>query len=125
MFTLQTWYLLFSQLTNVARKARKYYFLYPNLNSAMRLNKIKYYIRGDSMARKDMMEGCGPKCIMLGLLAAAFAAAGFWMVIGGIMKQWSGMAPMSNVFLWYFGGLILVMISKGCKFKSCSMCKSM
>ncbi len=103
----------------------KYYFPYTRFNIQKEHFYLITHIRGDSMAKKDMMEGCGPKCIILGLLAAAFAAAGLWMVIGGIMKQWSGMMPWTNVWLWYFGGLILVMISKGCKFKTCMMCKSM
>ena len=77
------------------------------------------------MAKQTMMADCSPKCIILGLIAAAFAAAGLWMVIGGIMKQWSGMMPWSNVWLWYFGGLILFAIGKCCKMKACAMCRAM
>ncbi len=68
---------------------------------------------------------CGPKCIIMGLIAAAFAAGGLWMLVGAVMKQWSGMMPWTNIFLWYFGGLILVCISKCIKMKACGMCRQM
>jgi len=78
------------------------------------------------MVKKDMtcMPGqCGPKCIIMGLIAAAFGAGGLWMIIAAIIKQWSGMMPTSNVFLWYFGGLILIAIAKMCKMKGCGFCR--
>ncbi len=80
------------------------------------------------MARKgDMgmmcMPGqCGPKCIILGLLAAAFGALGLFLVVGGVVKQ-MGMMPLGNVWLWYFGGFVLWCIAKMCKMKACPMCK--
>lgn len=67
---------------------------------------------------------CGPSCIIAGLFSAAFAAGGLWMIVGAIMKQWNMMAPTSNVFLWYFGGLILICISKCIKMKACGMCRA-
>jgi hypothetical protein len=74
---------------------------------------------------KQMMGQCGPKCIILGLLSAAFAAGGLWMIVGGIMKQWGGMMPWTNIFLWYFGGFVLFCIAKCTKMKACPMCRVM
>jgi hypothetical protein len=68
---------------------------------------------------------CGPTCIIAGLFSAAFGAAALWVIIGTIMKQWAGMGSMTNLFLWYFGGLILVCIAKCIKMKTCGMCRGM
>ena len=68
---------------------------------------------------------CGPKCIVAGLFSAAFGAAALWVLVSALMRQWSGMAPMSNVFLWYFGGLVLVCVAKCIKMKACGMCRGM
>ncbi|HLF54236.1 MAG TPA: hypothetical protein VI612_00765 [Candidatus Nanoarchaeia archaeon] len=81
------------------------------------------------MAKKDMgmvcaPGQCGPKCIILGLLSAAFAAGGLWLVVGGIMMQ-MGAVAMTNVFLWYFGGFVLWCIAKMCKMKCCGYCRMM
>ncbi len=72
---------------------------------------------------KDMSMQCGPKCIVLGLIAAAFAAGGLWMIVAAIMKQWAGMMPWTNIFLWYFGGFILFSIGKMMKMKCCNFCR--
>ncbi len=68
-------------------------------------------------------DGCGPKCIILGLVSAAFMAGALWTIVGGIWKQWTMAAPMSNIFLWYFGGFILFCIAKCIKMKTCEMCR--
>ena len=75
------------------------------------------------MAKRDMMMsgGCGPKCIVLGLIAAAFFAAGLWTLVSGFQMQSAGMT-MGRTFLWYFGGFILWCIGKCVKRKSCGMC---
>ena len=65
---------------------------------------------------------CGPRCIVMGLLAAVFAAAGLWMLVGGVMKQLSGLVPWTNIFLWYLGGFVLWCIAKVCKKKACGEC---
>ena len=74
------------------------------------------------MARMKEME-CGAKCLIMGLVAAALAAGGLWMVVAGVLKQWSGMMPWTTVWLWYFGGFILVCIAKHCRKQSCMMCR--
>ena len=78
------------------------------------------------MMKSDAMVcapgACGPKCIVMGLVSAAFAAGGLWMIVSAVLKQMSGMMPTSNVFLWYFGGLVLWCIAKMCKMKACSYC---
>lgn len=73
---------------------------------------------------KTMSGQCGPKCIILGLIAAALAAGGLWLVVGGVMGQMKAM-PMSSIFLWYFGGFVLWKIAKCLKMKMCSMCQAM
>ena len=78
------------------------------------------------MMKSDMVcppGQCGPKCIVMGLIAAAFAAGGLWMAVGAIMKQWSGMIPWSNIFLWYFGAFILFSIGRMMKMKCCGFCR--
>ena len=65
---------------------------------------------------------CGPKCILLGLVHAVLASAGLFVIVGGIMKQWSGMMPWSNIVLWHTGGMILWGIAKMAKMKACPMC---
>jgi hypothetical protein len=72
---------------------------------------------------KDMMGQCSPKCIVLGLVAAAFAAGGLWMVVAAIINQWNRLAPTSNIFLWYFGGFVLFAIAKMMKMKCCNFCR--
>ncbi len=72
---------------------------------------------------KDMTAQCSPKCIVLGLVAAAFAAGGLWMIVAAVMKQMAGMMPTTNVFLWYFGGFILFAIAKMMKMKCCNFCR--
>ena len=67
---------------------------------------------------------CGPKCLILGLIAAVLAAGGLWMLVGGVMMQWSGL-PWTNVLLWYVGGFLLWCIAKCAKMKACPMCKGM
>ena len=77
------------------------------------------------MAKKMAAGACGPRCIIMGLLSAAFAAGGVWMVIAGIMRQWSATVGFTNVWLWYFGAFILFCIGKCMKFKACATCKAM
>jgi len=77
------------------------------------------------MAKKAKMvcppSTCGPKCIIMGLLGAVFAAAGLWLVVGGILMQ-VGRMPWTSIFLWYVGGFVLWCIAKGCKMKACPQC---
>ena len=67
---------------------------------------------------------CGPKCIVLGIIAALLGAAGLWMLVSGVMMQ-SQMLPWSSVLLWYTGGFLLWCIAKMAKWKACPMCKQM
>jgi len=78
--------------------------------------------------RKAKMEAmtcptgqCGPKCIVMGLLAAAAAAFGLFLLVGGVMKQWSGM-PWSAAWTWYFGGFVLMCVKCCLKKKACMQC---
>ncbi len=64
---------------------------------------------------------CGPKCIIMGLLSAAFAGVGLLLLVGGVLKQME-MMPWTNTWLWYFGGFVLWCIAKCCKRKACPMC---
>ena len=66
---------------------------------------------------------CGPRCIILGLISAAFASAGLWLIVGAILKQASAIMPWTNVFTWYFGGFILFGVAKCLKMKACGMCR--
>jgi len=79
------------------------------------------------MAKKEMMVcptgPCGPRCIIFGILAAAFFAAGLWTIVTGVMMQTGPMAAtMGRTFLWYLGGFVLWMVGKGFKGKACPMC---
>ncbi len=79
------------------------------------------------MARKDMgmmcMPGqCGPKCIIFGLIASAFAAGGLFLLVAGILKQMA-MMPWTAAFWWYFGGFVLWCVAKICKMKACPTCR--
>jgi hypothetical protein len=76
-------------------------------------------MKGDMMCPAPV---CGPKCIVMGLLAAAFAAGGLWMIVAAVLKQ-SSLMPTSNVLLWYFGGFVLWCIAKCMKMKACPMCR--
>lgn len=83
------------------------------------------------MAKKKKTEqmvcppgSCGPACVALGLLAAAFKAGGLWMVIEGVVRQWNALAPWTNVTLWYFGGFILWCIACLCMKKACPQCRA-
>ncbi len=81
------------------------------------------------MAKRMMMKeemtcpqgACGPKCMLMWLLAAVFLAGGLWMIVGGALMQYSRF-PWTQVFLWYLGGFVLWAIAKRCKMKACAMC---
>ncbi len=64
---------------------------------------------------------CGPRCVLWGLIAVILAALGLWMLMSGIMKQWS-MAPWTTASLWYLGGFILWCLAKCSKLKACDKC---
>ena len=68
---------------------------------------------------------CGPKCIIMMLLAAVFGALGLWMIVGGVMKQLSGAVPWTSVAMWYAGGFILWCFAKCFKWKACAKHQSM
>lgn len=76
------------------------------------------------MSMSCMPGQCGPKCLVLGLIAAVLAAGGLWMLVGGIKMQWA-MMPWTNVLLWYTGGMLLWCIAKMAKMKCCGMCSRM
>lgn len=80
-----------------------------------------------SMKNMDMsmmcaQSSCGPRCIISGVLAAAAAAAGLWMLVAGVMMQ-SGGQPLLNNILWYAGGFLLWGVAKCIKMKACSVCR--
>lgn len=68
-------------------------------------------------------EMCGPKCLIMKLLAIILMALGLWVGITGIMQQLA-MVPFTKVMLWYLGGFLLFCIAKHLKMKSCGMCKA-
>jgi hypothetical protein len=69
---------------------------------------------------------CGPKCIVYGLLSAAFIAAALVVIVMGVHTQWTNMLiPYWKIGLYYFAGLILAMIGKCFKMKCCGMCGRM
>jgi len=77
------------------------------------------------MAKKKGKSGakvcpttCGPTCIFMGLLSAAAAAGGLWLLVGGIVAQTNGF-PWTTTLTWYFGGFILWCIAKWFKIKAC------
>lgn len=80
------------------------------------------------MAMKmDMMcpqSQCGPKCLLLGLIAAVLAAGGLWMLVGGARMQWAGL-PWKSVLVWYTGGFLLWYVAKCTKMKACGTCNRM
>ncbi|RMD58458.1 hypothetical protein D6825_00855 [Candidatus Woesearchaeota archaeon] len=65
---------------------------------------------------------CGPKCLLLGLISAVLMAAGLWLLVGGVMMQWSAMS-WQKVLAWYSGGFVLWCIAKCAKMKACPSCK--
>ena len=77
------------------------------------------------MAKKEEMmcptTECGPKCFLFGVIASLVAAAGLWMVVGGVMMQWS-QAVWNSVLLWYTGGMVLFCVAKCIKMKACPSC---
>lgn len=64
---------------------------------------------------------CGPKCMISGLLAAAFMAGALWMIVTAVLKQ-TVMYSTMHVLLWYFGGFLLFAIARYIKMKSCTIC---
>ncbi len=67
-------------------------------------------------------QPCGPRCLFMGLVAAALAAAGLWVIVEGVLKQMNPQMPWTTIVLWYFGGFLLWCIAKICKMqcKACS-----
>ncbi len=65
---------------------------------------------------------CSIKCLIMKLLAIVFGAAGLFVIVAGIMRQWSAMFPFTHVFLWYAGGMLLWCIAKYIKLKACDTC---
>ncbi len=69
---------------------------------------------------------CGPKCIVFGLLSAAFMAAALVVIVMGVQIQWTNMlVPYWKIGLYYFAGLILACIGKCFKMKCCGTCGRM
>ncbi len=66
--------------------------------------------------------GCGPKCLILKLLAIVLMALGLWVGITGIMMQLA-LIPFTRVILWYLGAFLLFCIAKHLKMMACGMCK--
>ena len=64
---------------------------------------------------------CGPKCLIMKLLAIILMALGLWVGITGIMMQLA-MMPFTRVILWYLGGFLLFCIAKHFKMKACGTC---
>ena len=64
--------------------------------------------------KAEPTSGGGIVCF---IIAAILAAVGLFLLVGGIAKQVAGF-PWSTVMLWYFGGFILFMLGKFCKWKA-------
>ncbi|PIN74765.1 hypothetical protein COV18_06100 [Candidatus Woesearchaeota archaeon CG10_big_fil_rev_8_21_14_0_10_37_12] len=67
-------------------------------------------------------EACGPKCIILVLIAILLTAGGLWMLVAGWQMQTAGFV-WSQVTLWYAGGFLLWCIAKCIKMKACGKCR--
>lgn len=65
---------------------------------------------------------CGPTCVFMSLLASVAAAFGLWLLVAGVMKQWSGMS-WTGIWTWYFGGFVLWCVAKCFKMKACGACR--
>ena len=65
---------------------------------------------------------CGPKCIVLGLVGAAAAGLGLWLVVAGFLKQSAGMT-LTSAWMWYAGGFLVFGVAKCIKKKACGMCR--
>ncbi len=71
---------------------------------------------------KEMKCVCGPSNFGWMILSALVCGVGLWLLVGGLMMQWSGGAMWWQVGLWYAAGALVMSISCCLKKKACSGC---
>lgn len=70
------------------------------------------------MAAKAPKCSCNLGYLIVGIVLAAL---GLWMLASAFIGQLQGMMAQA-VLPWWLGGVVLVMLAKMAKWKSCGMC---